>query len=213
MTPLAVEPDHLVVAAQTVREGCDWIEQQLGVRPQAGGQHLAMATHNAVLSLGERFYLEVIAVDPAGAKPLRPRWFDLDEPRMKAALTEGPQLVHWVARTSDVRAAVARLPDLGIVTPMARGDYAWQMSIPADGHRPGRGLVPTIIQWTGERHPADALPDHGLRLVAIAGEHPEPASVRAALAQLGLSDVLKVTFGKSPRLAAMIRTARGVATL
>jgi hypothetical protein len=213
MTPLAVEPDHLVVAAQSVREGCDWIEQQLGVRPQAGGQHLAMGTHNAVLSLGERFYLEVIAVDPTGAKPLRPRWFDLDEPRMKAALTEGPQLVHWVARTSDVRAAVARLPDLGIVTAMSRGDYAWQMSIPADGHRPGRGLVPTIIQWTGDRHPADALPDHGLRLVAVAGEHPEPASVRAALAQLGLSDVLKVTYGKSPRLAAMIRTARGVATL
>jgi hypothetical protein len=213
MTPLAVEPDHLVVAAESVRAGCDWVEQQLGARPQAGGQHLAMGTHNAVLSLGERFYLEVIAVDPAGMNPLRPRWFDLDEPRMKAALAEGPQLVHWVARTSDVRAAVARLPDLGIVTPMARGDFSWQMSIPADGHRPGRGLVPTIIQWMGERHPADALPDHGLRLVAIAGEHPEPAGVRAALAQLGLSEVLKVTFGRSPRLAAMIRTARGVATL
>jgi len=213
MTPLAVEPDHLVVAAESVREGCDWIERKLGARPQAGGQHLAMGTHNALLSLGERFYLEVIAVDPAGAKPLRPRWFDLDEPRLKAALTEGPQLVHWVARTSDVHAAVARLPDLGIVTPMSRGNYAWQMSIPADGHRPGRGLVPTIIQWSGERHPADALPDHGLRLVAVAGEHPEPADVRAALAQLGLSDVLKVTYGKSPRLAAMIRTARGVATL
>ena len=31
--------------------------------------------------------------------------------------------------------------------------------------------------------------------------------------QKKLSDVLKVTYAKSPRLAAMIRTARGVATL
>jgi Glyoxalase-like domain len=213
MTPLAVEPDHLVVASQSLAAGCDWVEQQLGVRPQPGGQHVAMGTHNALLCLGTRFYVEVIAVDPGGTAPARPRWFDLDEPRMKAALAEGPHLIHWAARTSDLAAAVSRVPDLGVVTPMTRGTFAWQISVPADGHRPGRGLVPTLIQWVGERHPADALPDHGLRLVAIAGEHPEPAVVRAALATLGLSDTLKVTYGKSPRLAAMIRTARGVMTL
>ena len=140
-----------------------------------------MGTHNALLSLGPRFYLEVIAVDPEGAKPARPRWFDLDEPRMKAALAEGPQLVHWVARTNDIDAAVARVPDLGTVTPMARGDFTWRITIPDDGHRPGRGLVPTLIQWPDARHPTDRLPDHGLRVAAIAGEHPEPAVVRAEL--------------------------------
>jgi Glyoxalase-like domain len=213
MTPVAVEPDHLVVAALNLAQGCDWVEHTLGVRPQTGGQHVAMGTHNALLRLGPRLYLEVIAVDPEGARPARPRWFDLDEPRMKAALAEGPQLVHWVARTNDIGAAVARVPDLGTVTPMARGDFTWRITIPDDGHRSGRGLVPTLIQWSDARHPADRLPDHGLRLAAIAGEHPEPAVVRAELAALGLSDVLKVTYAKSPRLAAMIRTARGVATL
>ena len=34
-----------------------------------------------------------------------------------------------------------------------------------------------------------------------------------ALAALGLSDTMKVTYGKSPRVAAMVRTSRGVATL
>ena len=213
MSPLAVEPDHLVVAALALAQGCDWVEHKLGVRPQPGGKHVAMGTHNALLGLGASLYLEVIAVDPEGAKPARPRWFDLDEPRMKAALAEGPQLVHWVARTSDIGAAIARVPQLGVVTPMARGDLTWQITIPADGHRPGRGLVPTIIQWPGAQHPTDRLPDHGLRLAALAGEHPEPAGVRTELAALGLSDVLKVTYAKSPRLAAMIRTARGVATL
>ena len=213
MTPLAVEPDHLVIAALALAQGCDWVEHKLGARPQPGGQHVAMGTHNALLSLGPRLYIEVIAIDPQGTKPARPRWFDLDEPRMKAALAEGPQLVHWVARTNDIDAAAARLPDLGTVTPMARGDFTWRITIPDDGHRPARGLVPTLIQWSDARHPTDRLPDHGLRLVALAGEHPEPDLVRAELASLGLTETLKVTYAKSPRLAAMVRTARGAATL
>ena len=213
MRPLVVEPDHLVVVAETVRAGSDWVEEQLGVRPQPGGKHVAMGTHNALLGLGDRFYLEVIAVDPEGKKPARPRWFDLDEPRMRAALAEGPHLAHWVARTDDIETAAARVPDVGVPTLMSRGDLTWRITIPDDGHRPGRGLVPTLIQWPDARHPAQTLADSHCRLVAVAGEHPEPAVVRAELATLGLSDTMKVTYGKSPRIAAMIRTARGVATL
>jgi catechol 2,3-dioxygenase-like lactoylglutathione lyase family enzyme len=213
MIPLVVEPDHLVVVTPDLRQGCDWVEERLGVRPQPGGRHVAMGTHNALLSLGKRFYLEVIATDPDGVKPGRARWFDMDEPRMRAAMAEGPHLAHWVARTRDIDGAVARLPDLGVPTPMSRGDFSWRITIPDDGHRPGRGLVPTLIQWPGAAHPADGLTESGCRLVAVAGEHPDPAAVRAELATLGLSDTMKVTYGKSPRIAAMIRTARGVATL
>jgi hypothetical protein len=37
--------------------------------------------------------------------------------------------------------------------------------------------------------------------------------VRAALASLGLSETLKVSYGRAPRLAAMLRTHRGMVTL
>lgn len=210
---MTVEPDHLVVAALSLEKGCDWVEERLGVRPRPGGRHVAMGTHNALLGLGPRFYLEVIAVDPMGATPARPRWFDLDEPRMKAALAEGPQLVHWVVRTSDIAAAVRAVPDLGTITPITRDTWSWRITIPDDGHRPGRGLVPTVIQWADAKHPADHLADSRMALTLLGGEHPEPASVRKDLAALGLSDLLKVSYAKSPRLAAMIRTPRGVATL
>jgi hypothetical protein len=73
--------------------------------------------------------------------------------------------------------------------------------------------VPTLIEWSDARHPADRLPDCGLRLAAIAGEHPEPDSIRTQIAALGLSDALKVTYAKSPRLAAMIRGPRGIVVL
>lgn len=209
-----VEIDHLIVAATSLAKGADWIEGKLGVRPQPGGKHLSMGTHNAVLSLGPRRYLELMAIDPEGAEPLRKRWFDLDEPRMRAALAEGPALIHWAARTRDIESDARRNHvDLGTILPMRRGDIEWRMTVPDDGHRPGRGLVPTLIQWPDARHPADGMNDAGLRLVALAGEHPEPAPVRAALAALGLSDTLKVTYGTVPRLAAMLRTPRGIVTL
>jgi hypothetical protein len=212
-TAVHVEPDHLVVGALTLDAGCDWVEEHLGVRPQPGGRHATMGTHNAVLSLGPRFYLEVIAIDPAGAAPARPRWFDLDEPRMKAALAEGPQLIHWVVRTDDIDAAARKVPDLGTAMPMTRGPWSWRITVPDDGHRPGRGLVPTVIQWSDARHPTDAMPDSGRRLALLAGEHPECGNVRREIAALGLADTLKVTYAKSPRLAAMIRTPRGMAAL
>jgi hypothetical protein len=118
-----------------------------------------------------------------------------------------------VVRTSELDAAVRKVPELGAAVPMSRGAWSWRITVPDDGHRPGRGLVPTAIQWSDARHPTDAMPDSGRRLAVLAGEHPEPDAVRKAVAALGLADVLKVTYAKSPRLAAMIRTPRGIATL
>ena len=94
--------DHLVVAATTLADGIDYVAATTGATPQPGGKHVAMGTHNALLRLGERVYLEIIAIDPDGAKPARPRWFDLDDIALQAELTERPRLIHWVARTDDI---------------------------------------------------------------------------------------------------------------
>jgi hypothetical protein len=206
--------DHLIVAAETLELGEDYVESVLGVRPQRGGKHAAMGTHNSTLGLGTRSYLEVIAVDPEGGTPDRPRWFDLDRPSMQVLLAQGPRLIHWVARCDEIENARAHAGyDTGVVYPMSRGAYRWQITIPADGRMPGDGLLPTLIQWSDAPHPADSLPDARIRIVALAGAHPEPASIRAPLAALGLSATLPVTYNKTPRLAAMLRTPRGVVTL
>jgi glyoxalase-like protein len=206
--------DHIIVAAQSLADGCDFIEARLGVRPQPGGKHVAMGTHNALVGLGPRQYLEVIAIDPEGHAPARPRWFDLDEPRMRASLAEGPRLIHWAVRTDDIEAVQALCPiDQGVAHPMTRGDLNWRITIPDDGHLPGAGLIPTLIQWPDAKHPSDRLPDSGIRIVTLGGEHPDPAPIRAALVALGLADTLKVTYAQYARLAAMLRTPRGIVTL
>ena len=101
--------DHLVVAADVLGLGEDYIESLLGVRPQRGGKHAAMGTHNSVLGLGSRSYLEVIAADPEGVAPDRPRWFDLDRPEMRKLLAQGPRLIHWVVRCDDIQSAHAHI--------------------------------------------------------------------------------------------------------
>lgn len=202
--------DHLVVAAATLEQGEDYFEARLGVRPLRGGKHVAMGTHNSLLKLGEKTYLEVIAIDPEGVAPGRARWFGLDAAALRTEAQKAPRLIHWVARTDDIFAARRACPvDCGEVHAMTRGAFEWRITIPADGHLPGGGLLPTLIQWADERHPADAMPDVGVRLVALAGAHPEPNAIRSALAALSLSETIKVTFAVTPRLAAMLQTTRG----
>jgi len=206
--------DHLVVAAATLEQGEDYVEKRLGARPLRGGRHVAMGTHNSLLKLGEKTYLEVIAIDPDGVAPGRARWFGLDTAALRAEVQETPRLIHWVARTDDIVAARRACPVYcGEIHAMARGAFEWRITIPADGRLPGGGVLPTLIQWADERHPADAMPDVDVRMVALAGAHPEPDAIRSALAALSLSDTIKVTFAATPRLATMLQTTRGPVTL
>lgn len=206
--------DHLIVAATTLADGIDFVAERTGAIPQPGGKHVAMGTHNALLRLGERAYLEIIAIDPEGTKPLRPRWFDLDDIALQSELTERPQLIQWVARTTDIeRAVLACAIPLGAVTPMERGDYRWRITIPDDGKRPAKGIVPTLIQWDVPMHPADRLPQSKVSIAQVAGTHSDPAHVRSALASLGLAESVRVSYDRETRFAAMLQTPRGLVTL
>ncbi len=206
--------DHLVVAAATLADGIEYFAEITGVTPQPGGRHVAMGTHNALVRLAERTYLEIIAIDPAAPKPGRPRWFELDNIALQAELTERPRLIHWVVRTSGIEQAAAACPvALGAVHAMSRGDYRWRITIPDDGTLPGKGIVPTLIEWDIPGHPAESLPPSKMSIAGLAAAHPDPAGVRAALAALGVEGVLPVTYDRAPRLAAMLRTPRGIVTL
>ena len=211
-SPLA-QIDHLVFAAATLAQGIEHVAALTGVTPRPGGKHLGMGTHNALVKLGERAYLEIIAIDPEQPKPLRRRWFDLDDGNLMADIVERPRLIHWVARTANIDLAAQRAGyDPGRTLPFTRGDYKWKIAVPDDGTRPGGGVLPTLIEWESN-HPADALPDSGVTIAQLAASHPEPATIRHALQRLGLGDDIHVTFDRDKRVAAMLRTPRGLLAL
>lgn len=163
------ELDHLVVAARTLDEGAAWVSSVMGVPTVPGGKHPLMGTYNRLLGLGPGRYLEVIAIDPDAPQPPRPRWFALDEPAMRERLARGPALIHWVERTDDIEAALALYPEPVEVLDATRGELAWKITVPRDGHLPGRGTLPTLIQWKGP-HPADRLPASGCELLDFRSE-------------------------------------------
>ena len=135
-------------------------------------RHAMMGTHNAVLKLGPKLYLELLAIDPEAPAPPRPRWFELDQPAMRAALATGPRLIAWAARTDDLDDALMRatIPP-GIATPMTRGDLAWRITVPEDGMRPEGGVLPVLIQWTGATHPCERLPESGVTYYDVPAEY------------------------------------------
>jgi hypothetical protein len=205
---MPVEFDHLVVVCADLDQGTEWIQASLGADVMPGGRHAAMGTHNRLLRLGLRTYLEVIAIDPDAPPPGRLRWFNLDQPAARERLTHAPFVATWVARTRDLSAAVTRTPDLGDILSLERGPYRWRLAVRADGGLPFDGVFPTLIQWDGDAHPAAALPDAGCELVTLSLSHPRAAEVSALLGLLGLHVPTDIAQGP-PAIEAVLRTPAG----
>ena len=157
--------DHLVVACRTLDAGRNWSQATFGVAAQPGGRHALMGTHNLLLAISsERFpsvFLELIAIDPDASAPAQPRWFDLDDAALQAAIVAGPRLVHWVARSDDIEATVAALrgagydpgPIVAVERMTPRGMLRWRITLPVDGRRPCAGAMPLWIQCRAHTPP------------------------------------------------------------
>lgn len=204
--------DHLAIGAEDLEAGAQTVADALGVPLEPGGVHPAMGTHNRLLSLGPGEYLEVISIDPAAPPPPQPRWFALDD-------FVGPARPRaWIARSTDglegLNRALAVVPP-GVGRPMdfARGDLRWSMAVPESGWLPFGGLFPALIGWQGAAHPADRLPDRGIRLRRLVIAHPEAGALRAALAPLIDDARIVITLGGEPAMAAEFDTPQGTRIL
>jgi Glyoxalase-like domain len=218
--------DHLVVAATSLDEGVAWCESTFGITPGPGGEHPLMGTHNRLFSIAsETFpdvYFEIIAIQP-GAATARPpgyqRWFDLDDAALQAQLaSNGPQLIHFVARNKAVDDALHALQALNIdrgellaaSRPTPNGLLTWQITVRPDGQRLFAGALPTLIEW-GAVHPARSMPPSGVVLKSLAATHPQADALQAGFDAIGLGNVA-VQNGPA-NLAAVLQTPRGLITL
>ncbi|AUH34576.1 VOC family protein [Paracoccus tegillarcae] len=187
--------DHIVIAAETLAEGEVWLTDLLGAAPEPGGKHGFMGTHNRLWRLGDREYLELIAIDPDATPPPYPRWFGLDQ------FGGPPRLVAWVIRTSPLQPQPS-----SSVMQAARGDLRWQITIPDSGTSAQDGVAPLQIDWGDGPHPADRMPDHGLRLTGLNLAHAKQPAI------LPDDPRIKVRTGAA-RLTARLSTPRGEVVL
>jgi Glyoxalase-like domain len=204
--------DHLVVTAPSLAAGIEFMHDALGVTAQPGGRHPRMGTHNALVKFDDTTYLEVLAVDPAARPPGHPRWFGLDDLDGHSA----PALAAWVARVEDIHAALVAMGVTGDVKTMSRGSLEWLIAIPADGQLSAAGVMPALIQWLHEAHPAPQLEGSGCTLESLRGLHADGSQIARPMGKVHFDprwSLAPATVEDKPGLVATIQTPRGAQTL
>ena len=207
-----VEIDHLLLGVPELGAGVRWIQDEFGIAAGEGGRHLGVGTHNALVALGGRTYLEVIAPDPEQLVP-------------KSALPYGlgalsaPRLINWAVRVPDMDAWAARLYELGIPTQLKARDrvnpdgqrLAWRTAaMPATTIVNGAnltGLIPFAIDWQDTVHPSETAPE-GMVLESLSLCHPQVALMQKTAAVLGLP--VLVEQAQNPCLKAHVRCRQGI---
>jgi Glyoxalase-like domain len=208
--PLLTRIDHLVYATTDLEKSVADLEARLGVRPVPGGQHPGRGTHNALIALSDRSYLEVIGPDPTQTKTVGPRWFQIDS-------LDAPRLVTWAVKEAELNKLRAKAKACDIcLGPVVSGNrqrsdgacLRWRFTDPATVV--ADGVVPFFIDWGDSPHPAASAPP-GPVLESLRAEHPEPTKVMRALSAVGIK--LPVESGPRPALIATLRTAGGLVEL
>jgi Glyoxalase-like domain len=197
--------DHLVYLCPDLSLAAAGIAAQTGVRPAFGGQHPGLGTHNALLSLAGRTYLEIIAPDPAQPRPA-------ELPFGLGTVTQ-PGLRAWAVAPDDLDTAVRQAASAGFDYPAvvsrrrrtADGrELTWRMT--TYPQPPGDAVIPFLIDWGASEHPAGAAPA-GLGLDQFRVRSPEPDRLAALLRALGLD--LTVEGASEPALSAVLRGPQG----
>lgn len=191
--------------APTLEEGMAEAERLFGVAAAPGGVHPGLGTQNALLSLGGRVYLEIIAPDPA--QDLEGTFGE------RIAGLSGCGLITWAAQASGLaeianRAAAMALTARGPVPTERRtpnGDLLkWELLF-LGGHR-FPGLVPFFIDWLETPHPATTNPIAG-NFAGLEIRTPDAAGLSELFAGLGMS--FAVEAADAVDITAVIHTDKG----
>jgi len=212
MTPAVSAVDHLLLGVSDLDRGIAWVEKTTGVQAMVGGSHPGVGTRNALLSLGGRRYLEIIAPDPAQ------KAFNF---RIDVRKLSEPRLITWAAATRDIDALAKKAREAGLEVfgpqpgSRERPDgkvLRWKtLGIKVDLAADGVDPIPFFIEWAPDSlHPSQDSP-RGCELLALDVAHPKPVEVGGVLSKLGIEASVKP--GRHARLSATLRTPKGTVKL
>jgi hypothetical protein len=199
--------DHIAIGAPSLETLCAWFEARSGVAPMKGGVHSGGLSHNALVALGPRCYLELYA--PTGDAPSDDPWITMS----RAAAAE-PVVLGWCVAADGVLldevAATCRAIGVKGDGPFAmartRPDGVtlnWRLFEPEPV---GAALpLPFFIDWCGSPHPAASAPG-GCGLLAVETTAPDPLAMADIFGRLGL-DALPAVGPEGVRVR--IATPRG----
>ena len=204
--------DHIMWACTDLEAGSRRFESLTGVRPRFGGVHASGLTHNALVRIGPRCYLEILA-------PTGPASADDDAWCRIARAAREPQIVTYCQRSarplSDL-AASARAHGFRDSVVAGNGrrtpegvDLRWQWVAPKIDEF---GLAfPFFIDWLDSPHPAEMLADTGVSLREWVVQHPQAPRLSTLLAEFGSPTEAQTAERAAFRL--VLETPRGPVSL
>ena len=201
--------DHVILGCNNLEGGIRFVEERTGVRAAPGGVHPDRGTSNALLSLGERHYLEIMAPNPNG-KPVQ-AWA-ARQLEILNGLTS-PRLMGWAVHPNDIERLAKRFQQSGIevlgpwpgsrVRPDDRVISWKSFSLADDRH----GLLPFFIEWGSDSvHPSSDAPS-GCHIEHFSAAEPDTAELTKALRRIEV-DVL-VEHSDKPQLRTRIVGPKG----
>jgi Glyoxalase-like domain len=205
--------DHIIWACDDLERGTRRFEALTGVSPRYGGVHASGSTHNALVGLGPRCYLEILA--PTGPQtPTEDAWCRLArsarEPRILTYCMRASRPLSQLAQIAEAAGAHdARVSNNGRVTPEGV-ELSWQWVAPVFDEF---GLAfPFFIDWLDSPHPAaTALGRGDVRLADFAVGHPQAADLLRTLTEIGTPvDTYTAT---AIEFRARLDTPRGIVAL
>jgi hypothetical protein len=164
----AAQVDHILLGIDDLDRGMEQFEKLTGVRPVYGGKH-PRGTHNALVSLGDGTYLEILALQPNVAPPKE--YADLKKLR---ALTP----IGWAVSSKDSAQLRSRLTSAGLAvsepnpgsrTTPAGKELSWQTF----GLEHAFEEAPFFIVWSPQSAHPSTTSRAGCRLQQwrVAGPH------------------------------------------
>lgn len=206
--------DHIVIAADTLKQGVAYVRQCLGVTIPYGGEHKKMGTHNHVMQLGSELFLEVIAINPGADPPESPRWFGLDDPYVRRQIQERPVLLSWVVNTGNMNQFLEQTSfSFGKAELLRRDTLSWYFALPDDGRLLAGGMLPYAIEWQVDVHPATKMAACGCHLEGLEIHHANPGWLGAVLRSINAENLVEIhplPANTAPFLKAYIKTPGGV---
>jgi hypothetical protein len=196
--------DHIILGCNDLDLGMDLVEQNTGVRPAIGGVHPGRGTQNALLSLGERRYLEIIAPDPAQQKITHfPQIRQMKDPRLIGWAVHPPDISATAKLLLDHQVAFQGPDDGSRKRPDGRVLHWKTINLADDRH----GILPFFIEWSRDSlHPSkDAPKECQLDYFTVMGM--EPAELSQAFQHIGVE--ARVERSDRDRLRAHITGPKG----
>jgi hypothetical protein len=196
--------DHLILGCSNLESGVEDFAARTGSQPAFGGEHPTLGTHNALASLGDGLYLEVIAPRPRAQ--VQGRWrLLLGHDRLYP--------IGWAVRVGDMNVARRLLQSGGFQTADPQsgsrlrpdgGKLRWTT---ADVVDPEVALAPFLIEWTKTTtHPSVDAPG-GCALESLELGQPNPQVLARLLEAMGLG--LEVRTTTDPRMIVTLRCPTG----